>query len=389
MKAIVIGCGLSGMVIARELAEYGYKVIIYEKRSHIGGNIFDEYTNDGLLIQKYGPHCFFTEHKEIKDYIERFIDVENCYVECETHINGKSLPMPFNFKTIDLLFEKKEAEILKSHLKLSFPKQEIVSVTDLLECEDSLVNEYGKFMYEYEYKLYTAKQWGRNIDEISPSIFKRVPVYLSYRSSYQKHEYQFLPRGGFTKLAASILNHANIEVRLNIDASEFISFDAETGEIFWRNNQLQCPLIYTGALDALLDYRYGILPYRSLEFIWKKLDQESYQNTAITAYPQADKITRVTEYKKLPVQDYPDKTLISIEVPFEYVPDSPVGNEPYYPVINDDNMKLYNKYKSSFSKCKNFYFSGRLADYCYYNMDAAILRAKDVAYTIITNYNGE
>lgn len=378
---IVVGCGLSGMVAARELAERGKRILILEKRNHIGGNIFDCVDGNGFLVQKYGPHCFFTEDYTIKEYVEKFVGIEECFVKCQTMIDGMAIPMPFNFQSIDILYEKSDADNLKMELLRYFKDKEIVYVTDLLECPIKIITDYGKFMYEKEYMLYTAKQWGRTIESISPDIFKRVPVYLSYRKEYQYHRYQFLPRGGFTKLAESILDHENIEVQLESKAElvENIDGGQKNMSISCHGTNFEGPIIFTGELDSLFGYRYGRLPYRSLEFVWKTYELESYQDTEIVAWPQKDKITRVTEYKKMPIQEKANKTVISVEIPLEYDPESPIGNEPYYPIKNDENDKLYLMYKELTANYRNLFCCGRLADYKYYNMDMVINRALQIA----------
>lgn len=386
---VIIGCGLSGMVVARSLADQGKKILILEKRNHIGGNIFDEYHDSGILIQKYGPHSFFTNDENIRPYIEQFIETEDCFVECKTVIDGKKIPMPFNFESIDLIYPLEHAERLKNELKECFKGKEMVSVTDLLESGNEIIVEYGQYMYEKEYCLYTAKQWGRDITTISPEIFKRVPVYLSNRKIYQSHEYQFVPKGGFTKLAQKMLDHNNITLRLNCDVliEDKVRFADNKMIIELDGNEFHGTIVYTGEIDALFDYQYGTLPYRSLEFIEKVLAEESYQDTAIVAYPQADKITRVTEYKKLPTQDIKGKTLISIEIPYEYDRNMPVGNEPYYPIKNDETDQIYKRYFEKSEKIYNLYLVGRLADYKYYNMDMVINRALEVADNILLTLN--
>lgn len=378
---VIVGCGLSGMVVARKFADLGKKVLIIERRNHIGGNLYDRIDHNGFLVQEYGPHCFFTNDPSIEPYIQRFADTEECFVECKTMINGKALSMPFNFETIDLLYNKEDAFKLKTILREYFKGKEIVAVTDLLYSKNPKIVEYGNFMYENEYKLYSAKQWGRNIEEISPEVFKRVPVYLSYKKEYQSHAYQFLPVGGFTKLAENMVNDDNIEIMLNYDALSNNRLIIEKGKAFMHiNDQIyDGPILFTGELDALFNYKYGCLPYRSLEFIWKVFERNSYQDTAIVAYPQADKITRITEYKKLPNQMINGKTVISIEIPFEYDANSPVGNEPYYPIKNEENDLLYTKYYDLAKSIENLFFCGRLADYKYYNMDMVILRAWEIA----------
>lgn len=379
---VIIGCGLAGMVAARKFADEGFKCLIVEKRKHIAGNIYDEVDHNGFLIQKYGPHCFFTNDETIKPFVENYIDVENCFVKCRTMIDNKKIPMPFNFDSIDIIYDKDKAEKLKYALKKKFGDQEVVAVTDLLSCDEKIIKEYGKYMYENEYKLYTAKQWGIDISEISPEVFKRVPVYLSYRDTYQSHKFQFLPIGGFTEFAKRLLDAPNIDMVLNTDAIEtnVIQFEENKICVNWKGQKYEnIPILFTGELDALFCYEFGKLPYRSLEFVWKLVDAEEFQETEIVAYPQADKITRVTEYKKLPKQNIFKKTEISIEFPVPYDKNLPIGNEPYYPIKNDTNDKKYSRYYEKASLIKNLYLCGRLADYKYYNMDMVIRRAWIVA----------
>lgn len=386
MDCIVVGSGLCGITAARKLAETGKKVLIVEKRSHPGGNIYDFYNNDGVLVQKYGPHSFFTNNQEIKNFIESFVQTNDSFVECQTIINQKAIPMPFNFASIDLLYAPSNADKLKQKLKIAFDKREFISVTELLENSDPMIHEYGVFMYENEYRLYTAKQWGRPLESIDPSIFNRVPVYLSYQKSYQKHPYQFIPQHGFTDLVHKIVSHDNIILSLNNNALDHLMFSND-GAIFWDKKKINCPVLFTGPLDELFKYKYGILPYRSLEFIWKTFNVESYQDTAIVAYPQADKITRVTEYTKLPPQKIKGKTVVAVEIPFEYTPNAPFGNEPYYPVLTENSQKTFCKYVNESKKYSNLYTAGRLADFRYYNMDDAILRGWDIAKTIQEKFN--
>lgn len=377
---LIVGCGLAGMTVARELADNGYKILIIEKRNHISGNIYDKIDEDGFLVQIYGPHCFFTNNGEIKSFVEKYIAVDDCFVKCRTVINRKKLPMPFNFTSIDLIYDEERASKLKKKLVDEYNK-EIVSVTDLLESKDEEIRDFGVYLYKNEYTLYSSKQWGLDISQISPEVFKRVPVYLSYRDMYQSHKYQFLPRGGFTKFATSLLDSKNIEIRLGVDALREGIVRVVDNDIICNIDGIECniPVLFTGELDALMKYKYGILPYRSLEFVWKHLDVDSYQETEIVAYPQADKITRVTEYKKLPRQEKKGETKISIEFPVPYTPGQPIGTEPYYPIKNNENDALYLKYLKEASKISNLFLCGRLADYKYYNMDEVIVRAWNVS----------
>ncbi len=382
-EVVIIGCGLSGIVAARELADKGVKVKIIEKRDHIGGNIYDYKTESGILVQKYGPHVFFTDNIEIKKYISKYQPVEDIYAECRTYIDNKPIPIPFNFASIDMIYDDDIAKKLKDKLVETYGKGAIVSVVDLIENDDPVVKNYGEYMYEKEYRKYTAKQWDRPIENIDPSIFLRVPVYISYKKTYLKKKYQFMPKYGFTKLAESMLAHSNIEVELGTNALADIILDNNNECIYYKD--FSGPILYTGPIDELFGGVYGQLPYRSLEFTWKVISKQDAPPTALSAYPEADKYIRITDYTKFPVQEFGEKSLIAIEYPLEYRKDELCGNEPYYPTITDESKELYNLYREESYKFKNLYLSGRLADYKYYNMDEVIEKARIMSCNILNS----
>ena len=373
---LIIGCGLSGMVIARDQAEKGKKVKIVDRRDHIGGNIYDYVDANGVLVQKYGPHVFFTDDPTIKDYIEQFIPVYPFYPECRTYIGGKAIPMPFNFESIRIIYGDTEyARQLKKELIDEYGMDSVVAVTDLLNCKRQRIHDYGNYMYEHEYKKYSAKQWGKPIEEIDSSVFKRVPVYISNKKSYLRQKYQYMPQGGFTELAKRMLNHVNISVELSIEAKDHIRID--NGSI--KYDDYCGPIVYTGPLDVLFDYRFGKLPYRALEFTWKRIKKKDSLETPLSAFPEGDKYIRITDYTQFPPQACGDDAVVAIEYPFEYKPEELCGNEPYYPTLTDESKKVNEQYQLLVSDYKNLFTCGRLADFKYYNMDACINRAKEIA----------
>lgn len=375
---LIVGCGLSGMIVARELAEAGKKVHIVERRDHIGGNIYDYTDENGILVQKYGPHVFFTDNVEIENYIKRFIPVEYFYPECRTYIDGKAIPMPFNFKSIELIYDDSLfTEKLKQELIDEFGEGSIVSVVDVINSKNDDIHKYGMYMYEHEYRKYSAKQWGKPIEDIDPSVFMRVPVYISYKKPYLKAKYQYMPKGGFAELAKSILNHRNIEVELSVDALEDIVLDADKQTISYKN--FTGPIIYTGPLDALFGYKHGSLPYRALEFTWKVVNKKKAPETPLSAYPEGDKYIRITDYTQFPPQELSDEAVIAIEYPVEYKKDELCGNEPYYPTLTNESKEMFEKYNNMAKKVRNLYWCGRLAEFKYYNMDAVIINAISLA----------
>ncbi len=298
---LVVGCGLSGAVIARFLAEErDKKVVVFERRNHIGGNMYDFRDEAGILVHLYGPHTFHTNEKYLFEYMQRFAGWGEYHLTCGAEINGKFTPTPFNFQTIEDFFSPDEARKIKEEIYREYGERPQATVVEMLESKNCTVRNYAQFLFDNDYKLYTAKQWGISPDAIDVSVLKRVPVEFSYRVGYFHDKYQFMPETSYTDFFNKLLAHKNIEVKLETEALDFISLDTEKRGLFYKGEKWDKPLIYTGAIDELLGGKYGKLPYRSLKFDWKTLGMDSYQSAPVVAYPQAEGYTRITEYKKLP-----------------------------------------------------------------------------------------
>ena len=386
---IVVGAGLSGGIIARQLAEkYNKKVLIVEKRNHIAGNLFEYKTEDGITIQKYGPHVFHTNNEEVYNFFISFCKPINYKTKCEAVIDSISTPSPFNFKTIDQFYSSKDAQSLKNELKSFYGDRKTVTVVELLTCQSNLIKSFANMLFEKDYKPYTAKQWNVDPSEIDPSVLKRVPIVLSYGDTYFYDKYEFVPLDGFNETYERIIKHKNIEVELNTDALEHITIDYTKKQIFWDNQEAR--IVYTGPIDELFENVYGQLPYRSLRFDVITKNIESFQNVFIVAYPQEAGFTRITEYSKLPytrnvVKKH--KTAYAVEYPVPY--DKSKGNEPYYPVLTDKSNAINIKYQELASSFYDLTICGRLADFKYYNMDQAILRALSVFEEMEKKYGSE
>lgn len=375
---IAVGAGLAGSIIARRLAEdKDKKILVLERRDHIGGNTYDYRDPHGIRVQKYGPHVIHTNNEEVRRFVTRFCEPEDYRTKCEAVLNGTSTPSPFNFRTIDQFYGAEEAEALKNKLTSYYEGRPSVTVVELLEAKDDEIRAFAEFLFENDYRPYTAKQWALDPSEIDPSVLKRVPVVLSYGDTYFYDKYEFIPKNGFEELARSILNHPDIEVRCGTDALEHISFDEAEGKVFFDNRD--CRLIYTGAVDELFKYRFGVLPYRSLHFDFRSVHQKSFQNTAIVAYPQEPGYTRITEYTKMPYQEGKGWTCVAYEYPVPYDIRAEKGNEPYYPVLTEESKAAYERYRAYAERFPGLTLCGRLAEFKYYNMDQVILRALEVS----------
>lgn len=372
-KVLIIGAGLSGAVIARYLAEKGQQVDIWEKRSHIAGNMYDYEDDHGFLVQKYGPHTFHTKKRELYEYMCRYEDWQDYKLTCGAVWDGKYTPTPFNFTTIDTFYPEEKAEELKKHLLLAFKGRSTATVVEVLGNEDPLVREYAEFLFRNDYAPYTAKQWGVSPEEIDPSVLARVPLRFSYDVGYFDDPYQVMPVHSFTSFFENLLHHSNIHVELGQDALK--QLEIKDNQVTVDGRPFAGLVIYTGPIDELFHLKYGKLPYRSLRFEWKFSEKDSIQDAPVVAYPQEKGFTRITEYKKLPIQDKSGSSY-ALEYPLPY--EEGKDMEPYYPVLTKESKEQYAKYKALADKVSNLICCGRLADFKYYNMDQALERALEI-----------
>ena len=376
---LVVGCGLSGAVIARHLAKLGKKVTIWERRDHIGGNMYDYVDDHGFLVQKYGPHTFHTKERHLYDYMYQYEQWEPYKLTCGAVWDGTYTPTPFNFTTIDTFYPKDQAEVLKKKLAEAFEGRQTATVVEVLEHPDPDIRGYAQYLFENDYAPYTAKQWGVDPSEIDPSVLQRVPLRFSYNVGYFDDAYEVMPRHSFTRFFENLLDHPNIRVELGVEALEHLK--VQDNQLLLDGEKLEIPVIYTGALDELFGSIYGQLPYRSVSFEWRYEDIDSLQDAPVVAYPQEPGFTRITEYKKLPVQEKAG-TSYAVETSLPYREGEKM--EPYYPVLTEASQAQYAKYKAMADQIPNLICCGRLADFKYYNMDQALDRALSVCATLDT-----
>ncbi|WP_314873619.1 UDP-galactopyranose mutase [Stomatobaculum longum] len=373
MKYYIVGSGIVGAVLAAELAKKGNTVQVLERRAHAGGNVYDYDDEYGIHVHHYGPHIFHTNDDEVYRYVSDNCELKDFNLVCGSVMDGKCVPTSFDFSSVDTFFPE-EAEEIKAHIKAEFGDRASATVLEMLESQDSYVRRFADFLYEKDYKPYTAKQWGIDPEKVDRQIFKRVPILFSYGSKYFSDKYQAMPVKGYMEFIENLLKTPGIELRLNEEALN--RFSIRDHQVMDGDKLLDGVLIFTGALDELFGCKHGKLPYRSLRFAWKHEDIDSFQDMPVVAYPQAEGFTRITEYKKLPVQEVRGTTY-AVEYPLPYKQGEAM--EPYYPVLTEESQELFQKYYEEAKQVKGLAFAGRLAEFKYYNMDQAIRRALDLA----------
>lgn len=357
---VVVGAGISGATLAERFATVlNKKILVLEKRDHIGGNCYDYYNSDGILVSKYGAHLFHTKYQDVWNYVQQFSD----WLPYEHHvlaqIEGKLVPIPVNITTVNVLLgenlqNEKDMQnwLAKNQIAFKNPKNS----------EEVALSRVGRVLYEKLFKNYTKKQWDKYPIDLNTEVLERIPVRANFDNRYFSDQYQAQPTHGFTKLFENMLSHKNITVKVSTDFFSLrkdLSFDK---------------LFYTGPIDQYFaSLNYPKLEYRSLKFVEETYDTAYFQENSVINYPSPDvPYTRTVEYKHITRQIHPKTTIVK-----EY---SSATGEPYYPVPNARNKKLYERYKKEAEKLekKGIYFVGRLANYKYFNMDEAFKNSLDL-----------
>lgn len=375
--AIVVGAGCAGATVARELAERGgQRVLVLERRNHVAGNAYDRLDDAGVLIHQYGPHIFHTANKRVFDYLSRFTAWNGYSHEVLADVFGTYLPVPFNKVSLRLAFGPNRGEELIAKLIARFGDGAKVPISELRRESDADLNEVADYVWNNVFLHYTTKQWGKSADQIDASVTARVPVFISEDCRYFTDPYQGLPSDGYTAMFDAMLDHRLITVRTGVDARAELDFSTE-GVVGFGGKPFAGTVIYTGPLDELFGYRFGRLPYRSLDFAFETHQVEQFQPRGTINYTVSEDYTRITEFKHLTGQHLPGRTTIVREYSKDYDPDA--GMDPYYPEVNDTAQSMHAAYVELASALPSFQILGRLAEYRYYNMDATVANALELA----------
>lgn len=353
---LIVGSGLYGAVFAHNAKLAGKKVLVIDKRSHVGGNIYCDCI-EGINVHKYGAHIFHTSNKEVWDFVNSFVTF-NRYTNCPVaNYKGKLYNLPFNMNTYYQMWGVTTPNEAKERIE---EQKKQANITNPKNLEEQAISLVGKDIYEILVKEYTEKQWGRKCTDLPSFIIKRLPVRFTFDNNYFNDLYQGIPIGGYNRLIDSLFE--GIEVKINTDFFE--------NRNYWE--QIADKIVFTGRIDEFYEYKFGKLEYRTVEFKTEILNQQNYQGNAVINYTSHDeKFTRIIEHKHFEPENpsfNADKTVISKEYSKEWTENC----EPFYPVNDEKNSLLYNKYKELADKEPNVIFGGRLAEYKYYDMDDVI-----------------
>ena len=349
---LVVGAGFAGATIAERLAsDAGKKVLICDRRPHIAGNAYDHYDEAGVLVHRYGPHIFHTNSSDVYEYLSQFTDWRPYQHRVLARVDGQLLPIPINLNTINQMYGTNftSFELEAFFRSVAEPRAPIKT------SEDVIISKVGRELYEKFFRNYTRKQWGLDPSELDSQVIARVPVRTNRDDRYFTDTYQVMPLHGYTRMFEKMLTHPNIKILLNAD---------------YRDVRHMIPhreVICTGPIDEYFEFRFGTLPYRSLEFRFETHNVPVWQEGPVINYPNENAYTRVTEFKYLTGQAHAKTTLV-----YEY---PRAEGDPYYPIPRPENNALYRKYQTLAAQTPGVHFLGRLGTYKYYNMDQCVGQA--------------
>jgi len=351
---LIVGAGFAGSILAERLAsQHGARVLLIDRRPHIGGNAYDEKNSDGILYHKYGPHIFHTNSEQVVEYLSQFTKWRPYEHRVLAQARGQLVPIPINRTTLNMLFD---AKLETDEDAAAFLAARAEPVEDIQTSEDVVINAIGRELYELFFRGYTRKQWDLDPSQLDKQVTSRIPTRTNTDDRYFTDSFQAMPLDGYTAMFEKMLDNPLIEIRTGVDFRD-VRDEVEAGHI-----------VYTGPIDEYFDFCFGKLPYRSLKFDHKTIDQERYQPVGTVNYPSPDvPYTRISEYKHLTGQQAP-RTTITYEYPS-------AEGDPYYPIPREENQLLFKRYEALADATEGVTFVGRLATYRYYNMDQIVGQA--------------
>jgi UDP-galactopyranose mutase len=349
---LIVGAGFAGAVVAERMARvHNKKVLVVDRRNHVGGNAYDHKNGAGLLVHRYGPHIFHTNSDQVFSYLSQFTTWRSYEHRVLASVDGQLVPVPINLDTVNKLY----GLALTSEELESFFASRAEPRASIRTSEDVVVSKVGRDLYEKLFRNYTRKQWGKDPSELDALVTARIPVRTNQDDRYFADKYQVMPKHGYTRMFENMLDHSNIKIELQCDYRQV------------RNEVKFKTLIYSGPVDEYFDFRFGELPYRSLRFQHETLSKSYLQPVAVINYPNDHEYTRVTEFKHLTGQTHPQTSIV-----YEFPTNS---GDPYYPVPTRENAALYAKYAALAAATTGVHFVGRLGTYRYYNMDQVVAQA--------------
>ena len=353
---LVVGAGFAGSVVAERLAsQHGARILLVDRRPHIGGNAYDEPNEAGILYHKYGPHIFHTNSQQVVDYLSQFTKWRPYEHRVRAFVRDKLVPIPINRTTLNILFD---LDLKTDEEAAAYLASRAEPIDEITTSEDVVINAVGRELYELFFRGYTRKQWGLDPSELDKQVTSRIPTRTNTDDRSFNDTFQAMPLEGYTKMFGRMLDNPLIEKRLGTDFRDL------KDEAF----ELADHIVYTGPIDEYFDFRFGKLPYRSLRFDHRTLEQEQFQEVAVVNYPSEDvPFTRISEYKQLTGQQSPVTT-----VTYEY---PSAEGDPYYPIPRPENQELFKQYEALADSTNDVTFVGRLATYRYYNMDQIVGQA--------------
>lgn len=373
IDSIIIGAGFAGAVMAERLAsKSGKRVLLIEGRMHVGGNCYDCRDENGIIVHRYGPHLFHSDDREVWEYLSGFTAWDIYQHRVLAMIDGQQVPIPFNLDTLHRVFPESLADRIEEALLRTYEYNSKVPILKLKQSTDRDLQYLADFVYDKIFLHYTEKQWGLKPEDMDGAVTARVPVFIGRDGRYFNDRYQGVPTKGYTALFEKMLCHSNIKLMLNTNFHDVMQIKDD--RLYFMDHPFDGDVIYTGQLDELFGYEFGVLPYRSIRMDFETVDREWYQEAPVVNYPNNYDFTRITEFKHIHPAAVGSTTILK-EYPQSYERGK---NTPYYPIFTDENQKLYQKYSERAGRISNLILLGRLAEYRYYDMDDIVRRGLDL-----------